>query len=76
MASEEQKGKATRRFSFRRVVARGTSSVRLSHDYCSSPEAIRRRWKVICNPHAFMSVPEALFERIQSLDESSFFGLA
>ncbi|MCI0628555.1 MAG: hypothetical protein L0387_44060 [Acidobacteria bacterium] len=39
------------------------------------PEAIRRRWRVLMNPHAHVQVPEALLSGIESLDESSWYGL-
>ena len=37
------------------------------------PEAIRRRWAVVRNPYAHLQIPDALFERIETLDELSFF---
>lgn len=39
------------------------------------PEAVRRRWCVLVNPHAHFSIPEALLTNIESLDESSIYGL-
>lgn len=39
------------------------------------PDAIRRRWRVVTNSHAHLSVPEELVVRIESLDESRMFGL-
>ncbi len=39
------------------------------------PEAIRRRWRVLVNPHAHIAVPERLLAGIESLDESGAYGL-
>jgi hypothetical protein len=39
------------------------------------PEAIRRRWRVLVNPHAHIPVPERLLIGIESFDESSAYGL-
>jgi hypothetical protein len=38
------------------------------------PEAIRRRWRVLLNPHAHVAIPESLITDLESLDESSHFG--
>jgi hypothetical protein len=38
-------------------------------------EAIRRRWRVLVNPHAHVPVPEALLASLESLDESIRYGL-
>jgi hypothetical protein len=39
------------------------------------PEAIRRRWRVLVNRHAHLSVPDTLLTSIESLDESEAYGL-
>jgi hypothetical protein len=39
------------------------------------PEAIRRRWRVLVNPHAHLPIPERLLAGIESLDESTAYGL-
>lgn len=39
------------------------------------PEAIRRRWRILVNPHAHFSVPEQLLSGLESLDESKAYGL-
>jgi hypothetical protein len=39
------------------------------------PEAIRRRWKVLVNPHAHIQVPERLLAGLESLDESDAYRL-
>lgn len=39
------------------------------------PEAIRRRWRIVVNPHAHLPVPDRLLTSIESLDESEAFGL-
>ena len=39
------------------------------------PQAIRRRWRVLMNPHAHIPVPERLLAGIESLDESEAHGL-
>lgn len=39
------------------------------------PEAIRRRWRVVVNSRALQPIPEALIDRLKSLDESSHWGL-
>jgi len=39
------------------------------------PEAVRRRWRVLVNPHAYVPIPEALLTAFESLDESRAFGL-
>jgi hypothetical protein len=38
------------------------------------PEAIRRRWMVLENPHAQFPIPERLLAGFESLDESSAYG--
>ena len=40
------------------------------------PEAIRRRWRVLINPHAHVQIPEVLLDGLESLDESKWHGLA
>ena len=40
------------------------------------PEAIRRRWRVLINPHAHVKIPEAILGGLESLDESNWHGLA
>jgi hypothetical protein len=40
------------------------------------PEAIRRRWRVLVNPHAHLPVPDGLLTGLESLDESASYGLA
>ncbi len=40
------------------------------------PEAVRRRWRVLVNAHAYVPIPEALLTALESLDESGDFGLA
>ncbi len=39
------------------------------------PEAIRRRWRVLVNPYAYLSVPDRLLTGLESLDESEAYGL-
>jgi hypothetical protein len=39
------------------------------------PEAIRRRWRVVVNPHAHIEIPERLLSGFESLDESESYGL-
>jgi hypothetical protein len=34
------------------------------------PEAIRRRWRVLLNPHAHLRIPDVLLNDLESLDES------
>jgi hypothetical protein len=38
-------------------------------------KGVRRRWRTLANQHAHIEVPGALLPGIESLDESSFFGL-
>lgn len=40
------------------------------------PEAIRRRWRILVNPHAHVQIPKALLSGFESLDESSWYGLS
>lgn len=39
------------------------------------PEAIRRRWRLLVNPHSHVAVPPVLLDGLESLDESSWHGL-
>ncbi len=39
------------------------------------PEAIRRRWCVIANPHVRAAIPASLIKGLRSLDESHHFGM-
>jgi hypothetical protein len=39
------------------------------------PEGIRRRWRVVAKSHAHLSVSDQLLAEIESLDESSAFGV-
>jgi hypothetical protein len=39
------------------------------------PEAIRRRWRIVVNSNAHITVPQALLSGLESLDEGSHFGL-
>lgn len=39
------------------------------------PWAVRRRWRLVVNPHAHVPIPEALLRGLESLDESPLFGL-
>ena len=41
-----------------------------------SPEAIRRRWRILVNPHAHLPAPEAVLSGLESLDESTQYGVA
>ena len=40
------------------------------------PERVRRRWRIVDNPHAAQPIPEKLLASIESLDESKYYGLA
>jgi hypothetical protein len=40
------------------------------------PERMRRRWRVVTNPSAFVHPPESLLSGLESLDESTNYGLA
>ena len=40
------------------------------------PERVRRRWRIVENPHAALRVPERFLSAIESLDESKYYGLA
>ena len=40
------------------------------------PEGIRRRWRVLVNPHAHIQIPEVLLDGFESLDESICYSLA
>jgi hypothetical protein len=39
------------------------------------PVQIRRRWRVLVNPHAHHTVPETLLSGLESLDESQHYGI-
>ena len=39
------------------------------------PEKVSRRWRIVVNPAAAFAIPESLLSTIESLDESSRFGL-
>jgi hypothetical protein len=39
------------------------------------PEAIRRRWQLVVNPHAHVKIPEVLLDGLESMDDSSNWGL-
>jgi hypothetical protein len=46
------------------------------HQGClGPPERVRRRWSIVENPFAVLSLPDELLSGIESLDESKYYGL-
>jgi hypothetical protein len=39
------------------------------------PEAVRRRWRVVENPHSVLKLPARLLSHLESLDESTYWGI-
>jgi hypothetical protein len=47
------------------------------HQGClGPPERVRRRWRIIDNPHAALRISETLMSGLESLDESMYYGIA
>jgi hypothetical protein len=46
------------------------------HQGClGPPERVRRRWRIVDNPHAGLRIPEILMSGFESLDESKYYGI-